>query len=1256
MPEVASLEVLGEFEGPGERKTAERLAAELPDSWVIFAGRKLPGANRDDVDLLVVGEHRVFVLEEKAWGPRIVADDNQWLVGAQWRANPLNRNGQLARKVAGLLRERVTGYAGLRGRHVLSAVVLSHDRLSLHRGAHHDTSERIFPLATASAELTALDAEEPDGIRSVRSGVLGCLRGMPAIGPRPQRLGEYILVGRAEVPGTGLAYTAESSDGQVLILKCYNMSELAEHGDPRLFLERETRALNRLAEVGRTWRALPYFSSDEHDLFVVPLIPPRDGRNLRTSWQQGDPARPDGRLEEVVARKVAADAFRALDEVHDLGLVHRALHPRRVWLGRGLRVLFSDFHLARIAGEVSVAAWAPDYDISDDYRAPECATNVATATAASDVFSLALCVAEWLLGIYASEVSHAHLREELHSQLPWAEVLAEALASDPSGRPSAADLAEGLRANTAAPETPGPAAPVEIEEGVVVDGRYEVKRKLGKGGFAHTWLVYDKQSDQAKVLKAFLRDLPAEAIKEYRSAEKLKHDRCARVYDVQTAQSPNYLVSEYVEGSCLADVQPPPDVEQLRGIALDVLTALEYIHGKELVHGDVTPTNVIVDSSMRATLIDFGLSVSRGEQPAGWHPRFCAPEARNGRPASAASDLYGLSASMIYVMLGRDAVRHDGPGAFTEQPPTPAEEQQWGPAGTALMSALFEAVKADPKSRPASAGQMRERLKTARPVDPPPTDDDFQVNRTVDALRRLYRASVAGNGGNRGLDDDFARTTYVPTLLDTELKPRVLAGDLSMVLLTGNPGDGKTSFLVSLGEELKQRGANTIDTDDAGWHLELAGRSYRAVFDASESHGSLSSDELVLAALRPAARAPDSSVALIAVNDGRLRQLIDEHEHEFEAQALAIRAQIDGRPSPDPRIAVVDLKRRSLAGTPDQLGLAERALAELTKPELWEICGRCRARAVCPILANRNLLAGPGADAFGGLVLASHLRRRRRATFRDLRSAAAWTLTGDRSCGSIHELIAGQHDPRFLDRARAYDLAFDPDSRDYLIDEWALLDPAAVAAPAVDALRRQGPNRSEVQATYRSTSSVARGLFFGDWTDESAGRQDLMAYRYLGEFLTMLTGDDPERTRARLLLGASRLVGAFGFHDRGLAIRAGTPDSEWSVLRVVAEDRFTVDVAHPPSPYVEVVPDTLVLKHANGPRLALTLDTAEVILRAADGEIVDDLGSDSIRQEIDGFVNQLSREPSASARIVDSAGTVAIANRVDTTIQLELPA
>lgn len=1255
---MAELKVKGEFVGPGEQKTAERLRDELPASWVIFAGRKLPGETRDDVDLIVVGEALVFVLEEKSWGPRIVVDDNNWYVNDHARTNPLNRNAQLARKVAGLLRDRARGYKDVKGKRVLAGVVLSNDSVQVFGGRHHNSDEHIWRLEEVCAELKSLDAAQGSGLGGARRSVVAYLDDMPTSGGRPE-IGEYTIIDRLDVPGLEQAYFATAPDGTNVILKCYPVHQLSEHGDPQAFLERETRAINKLADLARTWRAYPYFRSDAHGLFVVPVVPPSEGRTLEASLRKPGPERSDGRLDPTIGREVVLDAFQALAEMHEYGLVHRALHPRRIWLGRRMRVMFSDLHLARIEGETTVALWAPDSDISEDFRAPECVATVGLATPKSDVFSLSLCMIEWLLGERAPELERSDIADRIERDFPWAMPLLAATERDANKRPTASEIVAALAAVSASPEAGDEAEePTEFVEGVTVAGRYLIKRKLGRGGFATSWLVYDHQAAQSKVLKQFRHGVPEELRAEYLAADSLRHERCGAVYDVQVNSEPQYLVSEYVEGESLLERGINRSASELRRIAEDLLEALQYIHSKDLVHGDVTPANVIVatDGSGRTKLIDFGLAAPVGARPAGWHPRFGAPEVIAGEPSSQLSDIYGFGATMVHAMLGRLPVRVEG-GKPEALALTDSERETWGAEGAALLDAAFRAAAAEPEHRPQSATDLLDLVISARTAPVPVQEPGLErrINRNVTAIRRLYRASSGGNAGNRGLDDEFAKDTYVSTMLDTELLPRVMAGELDLVLLSGNPGDGKTSVLVKLHDTLVARGATVEHADEAGWRLRHDGRLFIAVYDASESHGDLSSDDLLRQALDPVTSQADGpATALIAVNDGRLIQFFTDHEDEFEDWKFAIDDQLAGMDPGDSRVVLVDLKRRSLAGSADAPGLADRALAELTDARLWEVCDSCAAKLQCPILANRELMAGPGATAFGELVLTSHLRRLRRATFRDVRSAAAWLLTGDRDCAEVHRIDEEGRNALFLDDALAYDLAFTDASNDYLVSEWSDLDPASVAAPLVDELRRRPGRHGDRNASDdRSVAGLARALYFGDAPGDSPAAREVRAYRYLEEFTAMLKHAEPETTRDRLLLGISRLAGAFGYLDSGLAMSSGMPDAAWAVLHTIPLEQLAVEQPKGSHPFVETIPDRLSLVHKAGPRLDLTLDTAEIILRAADGELVDDLGSDSIRQEIDSFVNQLAKQPSDAVRVVDASGSVAVARRVGETIRLE---
>ncbi len=1229
---MAHLTVMGDYQGPGEQKAAETLARDLPDAWRVIAGRKLSGPRRDDLDLVVVGEHAVFVLDEKSWGPQITLGDQFWRVRGGERRNPLDRVNHLARVLAGQFRDRVPGYrAAARGRHLVAAgVVFSHDAVELTRDSSYSDGDVVCRLRDAAQWLRDWDASFGSELQPVRDAVIAFLLGLQGRERRPDRIGPYEIV--EEIAPVGVARCFHAKDGsRTVILRCY------------------------------PW-------------IVVPVVPAR-GRSLATSLKIGDPARVECALPQQVAIDVVSDAFRGLAEVHQAGLVHRGLCPGRIFLGRGLRVKFSDFYLSRVSGAQTIApVLSADADAGVPYRAPECRDGIAHASAASDVFSLALSLAGWLLGDLPPAPQVGNMRSDVETMPIIGGILRACLDDDPRRRPDAATAAERIEqavaataAQSSAPDENQEdghktAARSEFHVGAVVAGRYEILESLGGGGFARTWLARDTNTEAFRVIKQFHDEVAADyARREYAAADRVRHDHCARVYDMSPVL-PGYLVLEYVPGDNLKDFAAGshPDAARYRTIALDILSALAYLHTHDLVHRDVTPTNVIVTSEGHAKLIDFGVSGPVRAKSVVGTPPFIAPELRAGQGATAQSDLYGLAVTMIFTMLGRypyagDPARGD---ENREQliPPTDDERQSWGRLGAAMLDVLFAGAHADPAQRPWSADAFANQLQLLDEI--PDIDGSPLTNPVVDDLRSLYRASAVGNTGNRGLDDEFARSTYVPTLLDTKLLPAVLDGGLRLVLLTGNPGDGKTSFLVQVGEALRRRGADVITSDAAGWRMRLDGHTYVAVYDASESHDGRSSDELMRNALDAAPREdPTRRTALLAINDGRLLQFFTEHEDLYEDEAREVRRQLNGESPDDSRIALVDLKRRTLAPRLDGPSLAGRILDSFTDRDRWALCEGCLSRQVCPMVTNADALRGPARDAVEELVATSHLRRHRRATFRDVRSAMAWLITGDRSCAEVHEAREKGMDLRRADDALAEDLAFDSRSADYLVQEWADLDPAHTAAPDVERAARADRGVVADPATFadRDRQRVQRRLFFGLWSPGSMGRSTVRAYRYLDEFESALiapSADLVEKTRARVLLGLSRLLGAPGYRGANLAVADQGAGGTWAVLKEIPASDFTLEQVSRHSEYVESRPDALRLRHDSGPALILTLDTVELVLRVADGDLIGDSASDSVRQEIETFAAGLRHSPASAVRIVDPAGTARRAVVIDRHITL----
>jgi serine/threonine protein kinase len=848
-------------------------------------------------------------------------------------------------------------------------------------------------------------------------------------------------------------------------------------------------------------------------------------------------------------------------------------------------------------------------------------------------------------------------------------VLADCLTDEFSARPSAARAAELIEEAVAATAPPPPPPPVadEFRVGGVVGGQYEIREFLGRGGHASTWLAWDTSSMEERVLKQFdpSRADTDKVRAEFAIANKVRNDHCAAAYRVVLGDLA-YLELEYVPGDTLGKyaASQPVDPERYQLIADDLLDALAYLDEHGYVHQDVTPSNVIVTRDGHAKLIDFGIAGALHATELAGTPPFMAPEILAGKSATPSSDVYGFAVTMIRSMLGRYPYAGD-PLEKTDnrselRPPSEDERQTWGLLGSAMLDVLYRAVSAEPAARLGSAKELRTELARLRLIDDQVEaatgEADGQnverprtraENPSVRSLRALYRASSLGNSGNRGLDDEFALATYVPTLLDTELLPAILQGEKRLVLLTGNPGDGKTSFLYQVGQELRASGAEEIDENAAGWRLRRDGHVFVAVYDASESHEGKTSDDLMREALSPASgEDPARRTVLLAINDGRLLQFFTDYRHLYGDERREINRQANGEDPRDPGIVLVDLKRRTLAPRPgNQPSLAGQILDRFTCEDRWAACDGCLSRDVCPMRRNAEVLRGPAKTAVEELVATSHLRRQRRATFRDVRSALAWLITGDRSCEDVHEAREKGMNLSRGEDALVEDLAFDKRSADYLVREWLALDPAGTVAP--DAERAARADRTIVDEptkfTARDRELVQRRLYFGTWTAPGLGRATVRAYRHFDAFDGVLldgTAEQVEELHSRLLLGLSRLLGAPGYRGTELAVADQASGGTWAVLKQIKADRFTLEPARYPSAHIESRPDALLLCHTeSGLALALTLDTFEVVLRVADGDLIGDGSADSVRQEIEAFAAALRRSPTDSVTIVNPAGT-----------------
>lgn len=196
----------------------------------------------------------------------------------------------------------------------------------------------------------------------------------------------------------------------------------------------------------------------------------------------------------------------------------------------------------------------------------------------------------------------------------------------------------------------------------IIDNRYECVRCLGSGPNAVVYLVKDLASEGRQLALKMFRP-PKESPHEVRCPLKsefemlagLHHPNLAEVYQFGALPQERtwYFTSQFCPGIDLMRAASELSLDQLLSVTVQVCRALQYIHSRGIVHGDVKPSNIIVDmTTMQARLVDFGIAraVSMpGETKVAGTPAYMPPEVIRGEPADARSDLYSLGATLYHV-------------------------------------------------------------------------------------------------------------------------------------------------------------------------------------------------------------------------------------------------------------------------------------------------------------------------------------------------------------------------------------------------------------------------------------------------------------------------------------------------------------------------------------------------------------------------------------------------------------------------------
>jgi hypothetical protein len=203
-------------------------------------------------------------------------------------------------------------------------------------------------------------------------------------------------------------------------------------------------------------------------------------------------------------------------------------------------------------------------------------------------------------------------------------------------------------------------------EGEIIAGRYRLLSLVGQGSMGVVWQARDEELDRViavKLLNADRRspDAVARMLREGRLAARLRHPHAIRVFDVVEHDGEPCLVLEHLPSRSLAALIAergalPPNV--VADMGRQIAAALAAAHAEGIVHRDISTSNVLIADDGIAKITDFGIARAVGEGTVTdarvivGTPAFLAPEVAAGEPATFASDVFSLGATLYAALEG----------------------------------------------------------------------------------------------------------------------------------------------------------------------------------------------------------------------------------------------------------------------------------------------------------------------------------------------------------------------------------------------------------------------------------------------------------------------------------------------------------------------------------------------------------------------------------------------------------------------------
>jgi hypothetical protein len=296
-------------------------------------------------------------------------------------------------------------------------------------------------------------------------------------------------------------------------------------------------------------------------------------------------------------------------------------------------------------------------------------------------------------------------------------------------------------------------------------GEYRLLQRLDAGGMGTVYLAEQESLGRVVALKIVRPELAGDPeadrrfAREARAAAPLRHPGIVTVFGAGVEDGTRYIAMELVPGRMLSDMlaeaatrDEPLAVERVVRWGARLARALDYAHGRGVVHRDVKPQNIRITPDDQPLLLDFGIALELGGEATAvtrsFHgsPAYAAPEQVRGVRVDGRADVYALAVTLYHALTG--SVPFDAPtveGVFhrvLNEPPT-APRKLTRAVSADLETVLLKALEKRPEDRYATAAELADEFEAVLSFRPVRARPPGPARRLMQWARRRPARAVA---------------------------------------------------------------------------------------------------------------------------------------------------------------------------------------------------------------------------------------------------------------------------------------------------------------------------------------------------------------------------------------------------------------------------------------------------------------------------------------------------------------------------------